>query len=174
MNRIVLVTAVLLGSAGLAYQVFTDPVIDRAEQMQAERKRLDERNEALAIENEQIQRQIVALRTDPRAAARRARREGGLARPGELVMQFGQPSGPGTMNVRLHVRSDGLKLAGQTVKLGELRREIEELHEDVPSASLHVEFSQDVGPLRREQVRQLVADGSFESVSFSEHRTDGG
>ncbi|GEM_PF-1973326 len=173
MNRIVLVTTVLLGSIGLAYQVFTDPVIDRAEEMESERRRLDERNEELAIENEQIQRQIVALRTDPRAAARRARREGGLARPGELVMQFGQPGAAGTMNVRLEVQADELRLAGQSVELGRLRSEIATLHEDVPSANLLVEFFGDVGPLRREQVRQLVADTAFESVSFSE-RGEGG
>src|SRR5690554_2435400 len=88
---------------GLLYFVLTNPAVDRLEVLNSELGTLEEQNAALAEKNRRLEREIVALRDDPRLAERRARERVGLARPDELIFQFETPEQARRVQVRLRV-----------------------------------------------------------------------
>lgn len=156
MSRIAITLAVVAVFSGLAYYVFTHPDRGRVEALRQEFEQLKRENDELARQNARLEREIVALRNDSRAARRRARRRGGLARPDEYVIQFGQDGGRAGLEVTLEVGPEEVRLAGEAVELKDLGGALEELARSLPESELTVEYADDVGPLRRERVRQAV------------------
>ena len=140
----------------LVYAIFTHPGVDRLEVLQAELDELQTQNRQLAERNDELERQILALRDDPRLAERRARESVGLARPGELIFQFEEDDEEVTMHVWLEVDDDELRLAGQPVELADLGEELEGLDTRLPTAALNVEVDDEVGPVERQRVVDIV------------------
>lgn len=166
MSRIAITLAVVAVFSGLAYYVFTHPDRDRVEKLREQYESLERENDELARSNRQLRQEIVALRKDPRVAERQARQEGGLARPDEIVVQFGERGERGGLKVTLDVERERMRLAGETVNLEQLRKSIDRLHGELPQAELTVEFASEVGALRREQVRQAVEASELAPATY--------
>lgn len=149
---------------GLGYYVFSHPGLDQLEELEGELAELEAQNEKLADRNAQLEREILALRDDPRLAERRARESVGLARPDELLVQFDEAEEETSLQMRLDVDPDGLELAGRSVGLGQLAGRLEKLHAQIPHATLRVEFDDEVGPIRRRQIREIVDDAPLNAV----------
>lgn len=171
MKQLFLTVGVIGVCGALAYYVFTHPGRDRVEQLQAEYESLREQNDQLEKQNEQLRREIVALRNDPRLAERRARRQGGLARPNELILQFeGEESGGRNFQVDLQVDADRMQVAGEPATLENLDERLEGLREEFPEARLHLVFGDGVGALRRERVIDIVDRSPFSPADESRPR----
>ena len=146
---------------GAIYFVFSHPAQDRLEELEWELEHLRSQNEDLAEENEYLERQILALRDDPRVAERRAREAVGLARPEELIFQFDEPREETVVQVRLQVSTDHLELAGQVVELQDLAHQLEVLHEQIPQVVLSVTVDEDLGPIERQRIVDIVDESSL-------------
>lgn len=168
MKRLGLTLLALAVISGIAYYVFTHPNLDRAERLQEEVDKLREENRELADHNEQLEERVVALRDDPRLAERKARESSGLARPNEVVFQFDEPDEQVEVNVTLDVLAGELHLAGNELELDGLSEALASLEGDVPNAQLSVSFDDDVDALRRQQVRDIVAESPFASAEYIE------
>lgn len=157
MKRFAITLVFIAACSGLAYYVLTHPGLERVERLQNKYESLKNKNERLADKNERLREKIVALREDPRLAERRARERARLARPDELVLQFGSDDTANRpMRVELDVRADELELAGESVGIDGLASALEEMHRELPEAQLTVTFADDVGPLRKERIIDLV------------------
>jgi len=166
MKQLFLTVGVIGVCGALAYYTFTHPGRDRVEQLRAEYESLRDKNEQLEKDNEQRRREIVALRNDPRLAARRARRQAGLARPNELILQFeGEEGADRNLQVELSVGGDGMRVAGEPVALEELDERLQKLREEFSEARLRVDFDDEVGALRRERVIDIVDDSPFSATA---------
>ena len=142
---------------GLVYFVFSHPGLDRLEELEREHRSLQAQNEALAAQNEDLEQQILALRDDPRLAERRARETVGLARPEELIFQFARPRKERTVRVRLTATSDSLEVAGEAVELAGLEQALRALHEEIPDARLAVSIADEVTPIERQRILDIVS-----------------
>ncbi|RDV36984.1 hypothetical protein DV096_15850 [Bradymonadaceae bacterium TMQ3] len=142
---------------GLVYFVLTNPSVERLEVLRAEQAQLQEQNERLAEKNRKLEREIVALRDDPRLTERRARERVGLARPDEVIFQFEGPEETQRVQVRLRVDEQGTaELAGRPVAVGELGGALRELRQEMPHSELVVWISEEVGPLLHQQIIDVV------------------
>lgn len=156
--RLAFVLAFTAVVCGLVYFVFSHPGLERLEKLERELGELEVRNEALAEENEELERQIVALREDPRLAERRARESVGMARPDELVFQFDEADENHSVRVWLKVEPEAMELAGRPVEIEELAGELESLHRQIPGAHLEVTVDEEVGPIQKQQVVDIVEE----------------
>jgi len=146
----------ILAIAGLVYWAATHPNVRKAEHLEKELSKLQKQNQKLDDENARLHREVLALKDDPRLAERRAREAANLARPGELIYQFEEPDEPIEVEVALAVKADELTLAGKKVKLDELAPALQELAREVPGAHLDVDYADDVDPIRRQRVVDVV------------------
>lgn len=154
---------------GLIYFVVTHPNVERTEELHTELEKLEHQNEKLAEHNEELKRQIVALRDDPRLAERRAREAAGYVRPGELVFQFDEHDDEQTIRVRLIVDTDEeIELAGRPVKLEELSEQLEAIHHQIPGAKLVVDIDDEVGPVQRQRIIDLVDESPLGETAEDE------
>ena len=153
---------------GLVYFVLTHPNLERLDELEMERDQLAAQNRDLAEQNDELERQILALREDPRLAERRARESVGLARPEELIFQFDASERHRIIEVGLEVGADGLMLAGEEVAIEALGDELEVLHRDIPEARLVVDVGDEVGPVERQRIINIVEA----SALGAEHRFD--
>ncbi len=154
--RLAAILAFVTVVCGVAYFVFSHPSLERLDQLEREAGQLATQNEAMADRNAELERQIVALRDDPRLAERRARETAGLARPEELIFQFEEPDKQVRVRVRLRVSEDGMQLAGRPVELAGLSASLEVLREEMPHAELTVRVDDEVGPIERQRVVDIV------------------
>src|SRR5690554_912369 len=166
MQRLGITLLVLTIFSVTTYYVFTHENIERAEKIEQEVNELRRQNRELEAENKEMARKVVALRDDPRLAERKARANSRLARPDEVIFQFGQPEETLEVSVLLTVSPDSLRLAGKTILIDQLPEGLEALHEDIPSAKLQVEFDQHVDPLREQRVRDLVGASVLAPAEF--------
>lgn len=166
MKRLGLTILVLSIISVTTYYVFTHENIERAEKIEQEVNELRRQNRELAEQNKKMARKVVALRDDPRLAERKARANSRLARPDEVIFQFGKPEETLEVSVRLTVGADSLRLAGKTILIDQLKQGLKTLHADVPSAKLQVEFDEKVNPLREQRVRDLVAASVLAPAEF--------
>lgn len=166
MKRLGLTLLVLMMLSGVAYYVFTHENIERAERLEQEVEKLRQQNRELAAENAQMSRQVVALRDDPRLAERRARADSRLARPGEVIFKFGEPEEPLQVHVLLAVGADTMQLAGDTLGMEQLLAGLNQLQRDVPHARLQVRFDAGADVLRRQRVRDLVAESALGQAEY--------
>ncbi len=166
MKRIAL-TLFLAGSfSALAYYVWTHPNRGRLERLRGEHRQLERKNDRLAEKNDELRREIVAMREDPRLAERRARARGGLARPDELIVQFDEPAESRKLQVELRVEPAGLVLAGERLEVEQLAGELARLHEQLAGARLTVTFAEQVGPLRKERIIEVVDDSKLAPARY--------
>ena len=172
MKRLGLTFLVLAILSVTTYYVLTHENIDRAQRLEAEVEKLRQQNRALADENKEMNKKVVALRDDPRLAERRARASSRLARPGEVIFQFGEPDQELTVHVLLEVGGDSLTLAGETLLLDQLNDGLAQLTNDVPNASLQVSFDQGVDALREQQVRDLVDQSPLAPAEYLNEQND--
>lgn len=166
MKKVALTLLVIAVISGAAYYVFTHPGLDRAERLEGEVQKLREENQKLADKNDQLEERVIALRDDPRLAERKVRESIGFVRPDELIFQFEKPDQEVEVNVVLAIEEDQFNLAGQKVRIADLAKSLEALREDVPRATLQVEFAKDVDALRRQRVRDIVGDSSLAPAKF--------
>lgn len=141
---------------GVAYYVFSHPNLEQLERLDGELARLSAQNDALAQENAELEQQIRALREDPRHVERRAREVAGLARPDELIFQFEEPDQAVAVQVRLKVEPEKLEFAGQPIELADLGDALARLRSEMANATLTVSVSDDVGPIERQRIIDIV------------------
>ncbi len=153
---------------GAIYFVFSHPAQDRLEELERELQQLQAQNESLADENQDLERQILALRDDPRVAERRAREAVGLARPEELIFQFDEPRQETSVQVRLQVGTEHLELAGRVVELPDLAEQLQILQEQIPQMTLSVTVDDDVGPIERQRVIDIVEESPLGPVRWGD------
>lgn len=142
--------------AGLTYYVMTHPNLDKVDHLQGELKKLQDQNSELAGQNVALEKEIQALRDDPRLAERRAREAAGLARPNEVIYQFEQPDKPIKVGVKLVVTNDGMELAGKEVMVDDLPDALAELRRQLPGAKVEVDVDEAVDPIRRQRIMDAV------------------
>ena len=141
-----------------AYFVFSHGDRERLDRLQGELGALEAQNEALAERNATLERQILALRDDPRLAERRARHGASMARPDELIFQFERPQQRRAIRVRLRMDEEGLELAGERIELEELEQRLLILDQQLEEAALDVKVDAGVGPIERQRVVDIVEE----------------
>ncbi len=166
MKRLGLTLLVLAIISGTAYYVFTSPSLDQAERLQREVGKLRAQNHALADKNQRLEREVVALRDDPRLAERKARESSGLARPNEVVFQFDKPDKAVEVSVMLKVHPKSLELAGKKLHVDRLDQGLVALKKDVPHAHLSVKFDAKVDALRQQRVRDIVGQSPLAKAEY--------
>jgi cell division protein FtsB len=72
----------------LYFTVFGERGLLRIHHLTQEKKQIEERVVALQAENEQLKREIEALKSDRRYLESIARKDFGLVRPNEIIYQF--------------------------------------------------------------------------------------
>lgn len=72
----------------LFFTVFGERGLLRIHELDREKQEISRRSEALRVENENLKREIEALRSDRRYLESIARKDFGLVRPNETVYQF--------------------------------------------------------------------------------------
>jgi len=142
--------------AGLTYYVMSHENLEKVERLRGELDALQKENDVLAAQNAKLEQEILALRDDPRLAERRAREAAGLARPSEVIYQFEEPDEPIEVEVRLVVTNQGIELAGKKVVLEDLPAALEELRRQLPAARVDVRMDDDVDPIRRQKILDVV------------------
>lgn len=157
MKHLTVVLLLMSIVSGLSYFVLTHPSRQEAERLRGDLARIQEKNQAVKQENTLLERQVVALRDDPRLAERRARESAGLARPGELIYQFEAPRRRAGVTVELRASADGvLRLAGETTAAAELPKRLKALHQALPDARLKVFIHAEINPLERQRIEDLL------------------
>ena len=156
MKRALWAIAGVLLIAGLIYYVSSHPSRDKLEHIRGELAQLEAENDKLEAQNAALEKEILALRDDPRLAERRAREAGGLARPGEVIYQFEEEEKPIEVAVRLRVTTDGMELAGKKVAVEDLADALVELRRQLPGARVDVNMDEEVDPIRRMQIMDVV------------------
>lgn len=149
---------------GIAYFVFSHPGLERLERLEREARHLSAQNDALAKENEELEEQILRLRDDPRLAERRARETVGLSRPDEIIFQFEEPDQELRVRVRLRATSERLELAGRPIELIQLSQALVTLRQEMPHAELSVLIDEDVGPIERQRILDIVEASPMHST----------
>jgi cell division protein FtsB len=143
-------------SLGLSYFTFRHPSLQERARLTSELGELQAQNERLSAENGRLERQIVALRDDPRQAERRAREVAALARPDEIVFQFEEPKEAPVVSVKLEVSPQAIKLAGRPVERDALGAALIALKAQLPHAVVELVFDQEIPPAERAQVEALL------------------
>jgi cell division protein FtsB len=161
MKRAALLAIWCVGVGVLAWVAVRHPARDRVADLEAELQNLEEQNDRIAEQNRELRRRIQALRRDPRALRRRARMSAGLARPGELIIQFDNPNAGGRLQIELVVNTDEFKLAGETFEEEALDDELSQARRAFPTARLRVQFDESVGARRRRAVLDTVRASAF-------------
>lgn len=154
--RLAVILAFVSVVCGLVYFVFSHPSLDHLDELEREFVDLQMQNDELAERNANLERQIRALRDDPRLAERRARESVGLARPDELIFQFDEPDETLAVQVRLNVDTEQIELAGRFIELEELSQQLDALHHEMPQAVLNVHIDEAVTPIERQRVVDIV------------------
>jgi cell division protein FtsB len=167
MTRIAITLCLLGAFSALAYYVWTHPDRGRLAELEREYQKLEKQNDQLAEKNEKLRREIRAMREDPRLAEREARARGGLARPNELVVQFERDERDAReLQVEMQVEADAVVLAGERLKVDGLSEALARMHERLPGAKLTVRFGDEIGPLRKERVIEVVDDSELAPVEY--------
>lgn len=100
-NRLSAVVTVLLFVAGaLAVGIWYLPEIQRNQDLQAERLRLEQQVAAARAYGDTLRYRIVAFTNNPAAAERLIRERFGFAKPGEMVVHFEAPTASPTVTRR--------------------------------------------------------------------------
>ena len=95
------------------------------------------------------------------ALRRRARISAGLARPDELILQFDEQRTGGRLQIQLTAGSDQLQLAGRTFNMEALDDQLSRARRDFPTATLDVQFADQIDPRRRRVVLDTVRASAF-------------
>lgn len=158
--------------SGIAYYVLTHPNRAEVDRLRGELDQLEARNDALRASNTELEREVVALRDDPRLAERRARSAAGLAKPDELIFKFERPGEQGAVpvEVRLEVAPQKITLAGHALTVEDLPGELTELREQLPSAHLEVVFDEELGPIARQRIRDLVDASPLAPATYRDEK----
>lgn len=157
MKHLTVVLLLMSLISGLSYFVLTHPSRQEAKRLRGDLAQIQQKNQTVKQENALLERQVVALRDDPRLAERRARESAGLARPGELIYQFEAPRRRAGVTVELRASADGvLRLAGETTAASELPKRLNALHKALPDARLKVFIHADINPLDRQRIEDLI------------------
>lgn len=161
-------TLFLLGAfSALAHYVWTHPDRRRLGELDREHRQLEKQNDQLAEKNDKLRRELRAMREDPRLAERAARARGGLARPNELVVQFDrEEKGARELQVEMQVEADAVVLAGERLEVDELSEALARMHERLPGAKLTVRFGEEIGPIRKERVIEVVDESELAPVEY--------
>jgi cell division protein FtsB len=72
----------------LFFTIFGERGLLRIHHLNQEKKRIEEKAAVLQAENDQLKREIEALKTDRRYLESIARKDFGLVRPNEIIYQF--------------------------------------------------------------------------------------
>lgn len=154
----------------LAYFTLTHPSRAQATRLETDLAGLRAKNDRIVEENKHLERQVVALRDDPRLAERKARETAGLVRPNELIFQFRRPGQPERkVRVKLRLSAKKLELAGREVTPKALPTALSELHEQLPGAQLDIIFDPSSGPLERQRIKDIVAASTLKTTTIQEH-----
>jgi cell division protein FtsB len=157
MKRALWAISGVLVFAAITSFVMTHPNLEKLEHLNGELEKLKRENDKLAGQNANLEKEIHALRDDPRLAERRAREAAGLARPGEVIYQFEEPEKPIEVAVKMVVTTDGMELAGKSVKLDELASALEELRRQLPGARVELDVKEGVDPIQRQKIEDVIA-----------------
>lgn len=168
MTRVIVTVIVVTVVCAVGYYVFTHPNLGQVERLSEELEGLKSQNRALAAQNVALEKKIVALRDDPRLAERRARETVGLARPGEIIFQFEEPSEVVQVQVRLVVQQDKLELAGKKVAPADLESALIMLRKEISGARLSVVFSKDADAILRQRVADIVDASPLAPAEYDE------
>lgn len=168
MTRVIVTVIVVTVVCAVGYYVFTHPNLSHVERLSEELEGLKSQNRALAAQNDALEKKIVALRDDPRLAERRARETVGLARPGEIIFQFEEPSEVVHVQVRLLVQAEKLELAGKKIAPAELETALIRLRNEISSARLAVVFSKDADAILRQRVTDIVDASPMAPAEYNE------
>jgi cell division protein FtsB len=96
-GRLVAAAVVAFVLAYVPYHLYARSGLAKTISLARDLRALRARNRELAAENDRLEREAEALRSDPAAIERVARSDLGWVRPGEIVVDLAaEPSGPGT------------------------------------------------------------------------------
>lgn len=168
--RLAAILAFMTVLCGVSYYVFSHSALDQLADLEAELAQLKEQNEAMAQRNSTLENQILTLRDEPRLAERRARETVGLSRPDELIFRFEEPHQEIRVRVRLRVGAEELELAGRPVELSGLGQALGVLREEMPHAELTVQVADEVGPIERQRVVDIVEESPMGPAHWDEDR----
>lgn len=168
MKHLTLTLIVITLISSIAYYTLTHPNREEVGRLRGELDNLEARNESMRVQNQGLERKILALRDDPRLAERRARESAGLAKPHELIFKFDRPEAPKAVRVLLEVSPKKISLAGRDVPLDKLNKELGVLQENVPNAKLEVRFDEALGPIARQRIQDMLDSSPFENVSYAD------
>ncbi|MFW5967388.1 MAG: hypothetical protein ACOCV2_07715, partial [Persicimonas sp.] len=109
---------------------------------------------------------VEELDEEGRLAERRARESSGLVRPGEVIFEFEEDDEAAATEVTLEVEPDSASLAGREVAIDQLEERLAELDRELSRAHLTVRFAEKTDELRRQRVREAVADSAMSDADF--------
>ena len=168
MTRVIVTVIVVTVVCAVGYYVFTHPNLGQVERLGDELEGLKSQNRALEAQNVALEKKIVALRDDPRLAERRARETVGLARPGEIIFQFEEPSEVVQVQVRLVVQQEKLELAGKKIAPTDLESALIMLRKEISGARLLVVFSKDADAILRQRITDIVDASPLAPAEYDE------
>jgi cell division protein FtsB len=166
MKHLILTLMAITLISSIAYYTLTHPNRDEVGRLRGELSQLESRNESMRVQNQGLERKILALRDDPRLAERRARESAGLAKPHELIFKFDTPEAPQAVQVSLEVSPKKISLAGREVALDKLQKELGMLQHNIPNAALEVRFDDALGPIARQRIQDMVESSPLENVTY--------
>lgn len=169
MKQLTLTLVVLAVISSIAYYTLTHPNRGEVDRLNGELSQLEAQNDSLRDANKELEREVIALREDPRLAERRAREVAGLARPDELIFKFEKPESDALpVEVRLDVKPQKITLAGETVGVSDLPAALELLSERLPDARVEVVYAKPLGAIARQRIEDIVSASPIEHARYTE------
>ncbi len=159
----VIVSIFILSSA--VYWVMSHPNRDKAIAMEEDLMKLKEQNASLDAKNKKLQREILAIQSDPRVVERRAREIAPLVKKNEKIYQIKVDNKVREVEVAVVIKGDTIVVGGNHTTMTDLPILLKKMKTETKEAifTLSIKDDQiDVG--KRKRLKGIINDANAKAV----------
>ena len=155
----VIVSIFILSSA--VFWVMSHPNRDKAISMEEDLMKLKAQNASLDAKNKKLQKEILAIQSDPRVVERRARELAPLVKKNEKIYQFRTDNEVREVEVAVVVKADTINVGGNETTLTDLPMLLQKMKGETKEAIFTLSIKEDkIDAAKKERLKEIIIEAN--------------
>lgn len=155
----VIVSIFILSSA--VYWVMSHPNRDKATAMEQDLTKLKAENASLDAKNKKLQKEILAIQSDPRVVERRAREIAPLVKKNEKIYQLRTDTEIREVEVAVVIKADKITVGGNQTTLTDLPALLQKMKKETKEAIFKLNIKEDnIDATKEKRLNEIVIEAN--------------
>ena len=155
----VIVSIFILSSA--VFWVMSHPNRDKATAMEEDLVKLKAQNASLDAKNKKLQKEILAIQSDPRVVERRAREIAPLVKKNEKIYQFKTDNEVREVEVAIVIKAETITVGGNKTSLSDLPILLKKMKAETKEAIFTLSIKEDkIDAAKKERLQEIVVEAN--------------